>query len=584
MKTPRRKLPWLATAAIPTVLSLFVSLHNADAQPTKEVPRFKGELIKRSFARSKIFPGTVRDFSVYVPAQYDPVKPACVHVNQDGIQFNAPEVFDQLIESKEMPVVIGGFVRPGVVKATSDSALDRFNRSYEYDGLGDNYARFLLEELLPEVETLKTSDGRPIRLSHDGNDRAIAGSSSGAICAFTAAWERPDAFRRVFSAIGTYVGLRGGNAYPTLIRKLEPKPIRIFLQDGSSDLNIYDGDWWMANQEMERALVFAGYEVNHVWGDGGHNGKHATELFPDALRWLWKDWPASVKAGAGSPELREILMPGEDWTLVGEGYVFTEGPAANPRGEVFFNDVRASKTYKVGHDGKVSVFLADSKQGNGQMFGPDGKLYPVASGTEQIVAYDDNGQPTTIAGGFRGNDMVIRHDGSLYVTNPSRDPAEPSKVWYISPTGEKTVVDTGLRFANGVTLSPDQSLLYVADSRTHWVYSFQVEPEGTLASKQRYYHLHAPDTADDSGADGLRADRDGRLYVATRVGIQVCDQAGRVNAIIPTPNGRVSNLCFGGPDFRTIYATCGDRVYKRKVKVQGALSARPPIKPASLRL
>ena len=161
----------------------------------------------------------MRDYWIYVPKQYDPAKPACLYVNQDGIQYNAPEVFDELIHKKEMPVTIGVFVTPGRVKAPSGQALDRFNRSYEYDGLGDDYARFLLEELLPEVEKKTTADGRPIRLSHDGNDRCIAGSSSGAICAFTAAWERPDAFRRVFSAIGTYVGLRGGNVYPTLIRK-----------------------------------------------------------------------------------------------------------------------------------------------------------------------------------------------------------------------------------------------------------------------------------------------------------------------------------------------------------------------------
>ncbi len=261
------------------------------------------------------------------PKQYDPAKPACLYVNQDGIQYKAPEVFDELIHKKEMPVVIGVFVTPGRVKATSNNALDRFNRSFEYDGLGPDYVRFLLEELLPEVEKKTTSDGRPIKLSRDGNDRAIAGASSGAICAFTAAWERPDAFRRVFSAIGTYVGLRGANVYPTLIRKYEPKPIRIFLQDGSSDLNIYGGDWWMANQEMERALRFAGYEVNHDWGSGGHSGDHATKIFADAMRWLWKDWPAPVRAGLGSQQLQEILIPGEDWSLVAEGYRFTEGPA-----------------------------------------------------------------------------------------------------------------------------------------------------------------------------------------------------------------------------------------------------------------
>ena len=120
-------------------------------------------------------------------------------------------------------------------------------------------------------------------------------------------------FRRVFSAIGTYVGLRGGNEYPTIIRKYEPKPLRIFLQDGSADQNIYGGDWWMANQEMERALAFAGYEVNHAWGDGGHNGQQGSAVFPDAMRWLWKDWPQPIKTGQGAPQLKEILIPGEDW-------------------------------------------------------------------------------------------------------------------------------------------------------------------------------------------------------------------------------------------------------------------------------
>jgi sugar lactone lactonase YvrE len=505
-------------------------------------------------------------------------------VNQDGVQYNTPAVFDELIAKKEMPVTIGVFVMHGRVKAPHDQALDRFNRSYEYDGLGDNYVRFLLEELLPDVETKTASDGRPIKLSKDGNDRSIGGNSSGAICAFTAAWERPDAFRRVFSGIGTYVGLRGGHVYPTLIRKYEPKPLRIFLQDGSNDLNIYGGDWWMANQSMQRALAFAGYEVNHVWGDGEHNSRHATQVFPDAMRWLWKDWPAPIKTGLGSTQLQQILIPGEDWQLVGEGYRFTEGPATSPRGEVFFNDIPNNKAYKIGLDLKVTPFAENTNRANGQAFGPDGRLYAVATGASQIVAYGQDGRPTPVVEGIAGNDLVIRHDGSMYVTNPIPPGTEPSKVWYISPKGEKKVVDTGLRFANGVTLSPDQTLLYVADSRTHWVYSYQIQANGSLAHKQKYYHLHVPDTADDAGADGMRVDRDGRLYVATRMGIQVCDQAGRVNAIIPTPNGRISNLTFGGENLDTLIATCGDRVYARKVKTRGAFGYQPPHKPAAPRL
>jgi gluconolactonase len=555
-----------------------------DSKPQPGIP--KGEVMKLSFDQSKIFPGTYRDYWVYVPAQYTPDRPACVYVNQDGIQWEAPTVLDNLIHKKEIPVTIGVFVMHGRVRAAdAASALDRFNRSYEYDGLGDGYARFLLDELLPAVESGKTSDGRPIRLSHDGKDRAIGGSSSGAIAAFTAAWERPDAFTRVFSAIGTCVGLRGGDRYPTLIRKLEPKPIRVFLQDGSNDNNAYGGDWWMANQTMERALVFAGYQVQHVWGEGAHNGRHAASLFPDAMRWLWKDWPQPVPAGESkNATLAAILAPGEGWKLVAEGYRFTEGPAANARGEVFFNDIPNSKTFKIALDGRVTQFVADSKKANGQAFGPDGRLYAAAGGDAKILAYGADGTASVVAEGITANDIVVARNGNVYATDPSGANDNDNKVWLIKPNGEKRVVDTGMRFANGVALSPDQTLLYVADYRSHWVYSYRIAPDGTLSAKQRYYWLHAPDTADDSGPDGIRVDRDGRLYVATRMGIQVCDQAGRVNAILPTPNGRVANLTFGGEDFDVLFAMCGDKVYRRKLKAQGANAWAPPLRPAPPRL
>jgi len=557
----------------------------ADSKPQPGVP--KGEVLKFTFENSKIFPGTWREFWVYVPAQYTPDKPACVYVNQDGIQYEAPIVFDNLIHKKEMPVTIGVFIMHGRVKAAdSGTALDRFNRSFEYDGLGDNYVRFLLEELLPEVETKKTTDGRAIRISKNGNDRAIGGASSGAICAFNAAWERPTEFSRVFSAIGTYVGLRGGDRYSTLVRKSEPKPIRVFLQDGSNDLNIYGGDWWMANQTLERAMSFAGYEVQHVWGEGAHNQKHATAIFPDAMRWLWKDWPQPVKTGQTKNQaLADILIPGQGWQLVSEGYRFTEGPAANARGEVFFSDIPASKAYRIGLDGKASLFVEDSKKSNGQAFGPDGRLYAVATGEPKVIVYDASGKASTLAEGFVGNDIVVAHNGNIYVTNPPAPGSnDPSKVWLIKANGEKKVVDSGLSYANGVTLSPDQTLLYVADYRSHWVYSYQIQPDGSLQYKQRYYWLHESDATDGSFADGIRVDRDGRLYVATRLGIQVCDQAGRVNAIIPTPNGRVSNLTFGGESFDTLFATCGDKIYKRKLKVKGAQAWDAPNKPAAPRL
>jgi sugar lactone lactonase YvrE/enterochelin esterase-like enzyme len=554
-----------------------------DSQVQPDVP--KGEVLKFTFENSKIFPGTWREYWVYIPAQYKPDQPACVYVNQDGVQYNAPVVFDNLINKKEMPITIGVFVMHGRVRAANgDAALDRFNRSYEYDGLGDNYARFILEEILPDVETKTASDGRALRLSKSGNDRAIGGSSSGAICAFTAAWERPNEFSRVFSTIGTYVSLRGGDRIHSLLRKYEPKPLRIFLQDGANDLNIYGGDWWMANQTMERALTFAGYEVMHVWGEGAHNGRHGTALFPDAMKWLWKDWPNPVKAGVSKNQyLNDLLIPGEGWQLVADGYRFTEGPATNAKGEVFFNDVPNNKTYKIGLDGKVSLFIADNKRCDGQNFGPDGRLYSASVVEQKIVAWDTNGKSTVIAEGFKGNDIVVGNNGNVYVTNPGAG-TDPSKVWLIKPNGEKSVVDMGLIFPNGITMSPDQTLLYVDDMRSHWVYSYQIKADGTLQYKQKYYWLHVPDTDDISQADGMRVDRDGRLYVATKMGIQVCDQAGRVNAILPTPNGRIANLTFGSENSDTLFALCGDKVYKRKLKVKGAFAWDRPNKPPTPRL
>lgn len=551
----------------------------------------KGEILKFTFTNSRIFPGTTREISIYIPAQYKADKPACVYVNQDGIQWKAPTVFDNLIAKNEMPVTIGVFILPGRVLAQTKEAVDRYNRSFEYDGLGERYGRFLLDEVFPFVERQRATDGRVLRLSDNGNDRAIGGSSSGAVCAFTAAWENPEEFSRVFSAIGTYVGLRGADRYDILVRKHEPKPIRFFMQDGSNDLNIYAGDWWKANESMERALTFAGYDVNHVWGTGGHNNLHGTAVFPEAMRWLWRDYPKPIRAGQSKNQfLADILLEDKGWELVGENYGFTEGMAVNARGDVFFQDVPNAKTYKIGLDGKPQVYIPDSKKASGTTFSTADEMLTITGGwseppTKQVHRYQTSGTYTVVADETPGNDITSSFKGNIYVTSPDGR-ERPSKLYLIKPDGERSIVDEGLKFANGLCLSADQTQLYVTESATHWVWVYQIQPDGMLSHKQKYGWLHVRDTDENAWSDGLKCDRDGRIYVTSPSGIQVMDQLGRVNAIIPAPKtkGQVSNLCFGGPDFDMLYITCHDKVFRRKVKVKGANNFEKPIKPNNPRL
>jgi enterochelin esterase family protein len=179
-----------------------------------------------------------------------------------------------------MPATIGIFINPGVFPAKEEGKKPVSNRSFEYDTPSDQYARFLLEEILPEV-------GKTYKLTDDPEKRAIGGLSSGAICAWTVAWQRPDAFRKVLSHIGSYTNIRGGHIYPALIRKTPKKPIRIFIQDGSGDLDNAHGNWPLANQDMAAALKFAKYEYKFEFGDGAHTGRHGGAILPDSLRWLW---------------------------------------------------------------------------------------------------------------------------------------------------------------------------------------------------------------------------------------------------------------------------------------------------------
>lgn len=258
-----------------------------DAERKEGVPQ--GTVTQHLWDQSEIYPGTVRDYWVYVPKQYEKGKPACLMVFQDGAGFvnekgptRVPIVFDNLIHAGEMPVTIAVFIQPGVVPPAKKGQSPRKNRSFEYDTLSNQYVRFLLEEILADV-------GKQYDISADPRHRAICGNSSGGICAFTAAWERPDSFGKVVSHIGSFTNIRGGHVYPAVIRKTEKKPIKIFLQDGSNDLDNLHGNWPLSNQQMAAALKFVGYDYKFVYGEGKHSARHGGAIFPDTMRWLWSD-------------------------------------------------------------------------------------------------------------------------------------------------------------------------------------------------------------------------------------------------------------------------------------------------------
>lgn len=281
--------------------------------------------------------------------------------------------------------------------------------------------------------------------------------------------------------------------------------------------------------------------------------------------------------------LSDILIPGEEWQLVGEHYKFTEGAAVNAKGEAFFQDIPNSKTYKIDLDGKLSDLNLNAKRASGTSFGPDGRRYTIAGATDQVIAYDSTGKETIIADSISGNDIVVANNGNIYVTSPDGT-EKPSKIYLIRPGGRKEVVDAGLKFANGLVLSPDQTQLYVTESATHWVWIYQVQADGKLSFKQRYGWLHVRDQDENAWSDGLRCDTAGRVYVTSRIGLQILDQTGRVNAIIPIPAGQPSNLCFAGEHFDILYLTAGDKVYRRKFRTRGANNFEKPYKTVTPRL
>jgi sugar lactone lactonase YvrE len=358
------------------------------------------------------------------------------------------------------------------------------------------------------------------------------------------------------------------------VRKFEGKPLRIFLQDGIGDVNI------QSNQDMIAALETAGYDAKLVVGTEGHNMKHGGPLLPEALRWVWRDWKTPIAKPQKSFASR-FADTSLEWEAVSGGHKFTEGPAVDAEGNVFFSDIPNNRIHKVEHaTRRVSVFKEDTGAANGLMFGPGGNLYACQNGRRRIVSYDKTGRESVIAEGVASNDLAVNARGEIYFTEP-----QARRVWFVNAKGEKRVVHEGITIPNGVRLSPDHSLLLVADTATRWIWSFQTQPDGSLAYGLAFHRLEMEDEVGAgqmrSGADGFTIDNEGFLYVCTRLGIQVSDPAGRTSAVLLKPSEKnPSNAVFAGPGLDTLYVTAGDQVFRRPMKRQGVFPWKPSKPPA----
>ena len=535
------------------LLGVALSLGNAIAQQAynvrspydpatqKMAEELQGEVMKFTLSDSQLYPGTQREILVYVPQQYDGTKPACLLVCMDGILYDATTVMDNLIASGEMPVTIGVFVNPGVVY-DEDGEVVRYNRCKEFDSTDDTFSQFIENEVLAKVEGMKTPSGKAIILSKDANDRAITGASSGGIAAFSVAWNRPDLYSRVYTTVGTFVAMRGGNNYSNIVRKTEPKPLRIYMQDGWYDVwNPIFGEWFEHNLLMESAFNFAGYEMFHHWNRGNHSIKYGTLAFPDAMRWLWKGYPAKVQKGwSNNGMLQDILLENEDWREVllpatVEGELF----AAQDTSAVYASHAYIYKVSAAGGVEQVGSLKSGERLMGEQLIAKGNSLYK-------------NG--VKVADGLSGLKAVQALADGKYLA-----------LCNAKSKGNVLTVNVGCR---ALAVAPDYRFCVTGEENTHHLISTVIDKTGKMLYSEPFYYLHDLSNSTLNPSGSMAFDVKGNLYVATEMGVQVADHNGRVRAILSLPAGRVHSLAFSG---NYLFVRCGEKVFVRKMKAEGHL-------------
>lgn len=596
MKGPMR-ISGLALALIASVFN--PQLHaqrytlGPDSKPQPGVPH--GTVTSHQLKPGALYPGTPHTYSLYIPAGYDASKPAPFMIFLDGSGFlrdtnPAPIVLDNLIARHDLPPLVAIFIDPGVLPALSDQAQNRFERIFEYDSLSDRFSRFLLTELLPEIA--KTHP-----LSPNPDDHAIAGVSTGAVGAFMAAWNRPDQFHRVLSFIGTYVAMKGADSLPALIRKTEPKPIRIFLQDGRLDHIVaaepygtsYAGSWPINNEVISQALQYAGYDTTLVMGEGAHDNQQAAAILPDALRWLWRDYPQPIvahqPAAASQPgwdprgKPSSIVSMDQPWQPIGQGYT-AASPTSDGHGNVFFTDSAAGRIYKADPAGAVTLVQDRTNDALALQIAPDGTLYAAQPAQHRVVAYSPGGGEKTVATNITADALALTKSGTLFFADKAHQ-----TIGSVDPSGHTHPLSVAGQIAapSGLALSPDQAMLIVTDAQSRFSWSFQIAADDTLLQGEPFYRLEMPESGWMSNVAGAVEDSNGQVYFATPAGIQLCEANGRVATILNPPEpGTITALTFAGKDPTWLYIAEDGKLFRRPVKVQGnsiANPVRPPRPP-----
>jgi gluconolactonase len=407
-----------------------------------------------------------------------------------------------------------------------------------------------------------------------------------------------------------------------LIRRTEPRPLRVFMQTGRQDLVNYAGSWYLENPRMAAALEFAGNDVKIELGEDGHSNRHGASILPESLRWLWRDYPQPItvketQPGAGRGIFaqlvprRELIPPpappaatpapaaaappagrgagprgavyalisrDKPWEQVGDTYESAASPAMDKDGNVFFADPASNRIYKSDAARVVTIFKENTRGARALRVGADGRLYATQRSAKRLVSYDPAGDEKVVAQNVQANDLVLTRSGAIYFLD-----TDQKTVGYIDAKGQRRVVYNGgdIMSPTALTLSPDQAMLLVGDGMDRFQWSFQIAADGSLVNGEPFQRLEMPEEGLFSGVGGLTVDSIGYMWATSAMGIQVCEQPGRCTNILNKPEFTatpITDIAFGGPGRAWLYVTQGKKIFRRETKRTGVV-AWEPVKP-----